>query len=235
MRLDDLSLPFGSTLEEVKRVAARRANIPEKKVRTFYVLRKSLDARKKSAIREVYGVLISDAEERLPEITVPFVGEKESRPVVIGFGPAGIFASYALALAGMRPIVLERGLPIEERAGKVDALWQKGVLDPIANAEYGEGTVEADIRDQYYNMREKIEPVMHIIDLAKEAMKAVGVTPIVKPIRGGTDGARLSFEGLPCPNIFAGGENFHSRSEYIPIKSLEAARDVILEIVKKVK
>ena len=103
------------------------------------------------------------------------------------------------------------------------------------NAEYGEGTVEADIRDQYYNMREKIEPVMHIIDLAKEAMKAVGVTPIVKPIRGGTDGARLSFEGLPCPNIFAGGENFHSRSEYIPIKSLEAARDVILEIVKKVK
>ena len=103
------------------------------------------------------------------------------------------------------------------------------------NAEYGEGTVEADIRDQYYNMREKIEPVIHIIDLAKEAMKAVGVTPIVKPIRGGTDGARLSFEGLPCPNIFAGGENFHSRSEYIPIKSLEAARDVILEIVKKVK
>ncbi|MBR6492607.1 MAG: peptidase T [Paludibacteraceae bacterium] len=103
------------------------------------------------------------------------------------------------------------------------------------NAEYGEGTVEAEIRDQYYNMREKIEPVMHIIDLAKEAMKAVGVTPIVKPIRGGTDGARLSFEGLPCPNIFAGGENFHSRSEYIPIKSLEAARDVILEIVKKVK
>lgn len=103
------------------------------------------------------------------------------------------------------------------------------------NREFGEGTVEIDIRDQYYNMREKIEPVMHIIDLAKEAMTAVGVTPNVKPIRGGTDGARLSFEGLPCPNIFAGGENFHSRYEYLPIKSLEAAKDVILEIVKRVK
>lgn len=101
------------------------------------------------------------------------------------------------------------------------------------NAEYGEGTVEVELRDQYYNMREKIEPVMHIIDLAKEAMKAVGVTPVIKPIRGGTDGARLSFEGLPCPNIFAGGENFHSRSEYLPIPSLEAAEQVILEIIKK--
>ncbi len=101
------------------------------------------------------------------------------------------------------------------------------------NREYGEGTAEIEIRDQYYNMREKIEPVMHIIDLAKEAMLAVGVEPKVKPIRGGTDGARLSFEGLPCPNIFAGGENFHSRYEYLPIPSLEAAMKVILEIVKK--
>ena len=100
------------------------------------------------------------------------------------------------------------------------------------NREYGEGTAEIDMRDQYYNMREKIEPVMHIIDLAKQAMEAVGVTPVVKPIRGGTDGARLSFEGLPCPNIFAGGENFHSRYEYLPIPSMEKARDVILEIVK---
>lgn len=100
------------------------------------------------------------------------------------------------------------------------------------NTEFGEGTAEIDIRDQYYNMREKIEPVMHIIDLAKEAMTAVGVEPNVKPIRGGTDGARLSFEGLPCPNIFAGGENFHSRYEYLPVRSLEAAKDVILEIVR---
>ena len=101
------------------------------------------------------------------------------------------------------------------------------------NREFGEGTVEIEIKDQYYNMREKIEPVMHIIDLAKSEMEAVGVKPLIKPIRGGTDGARLSFEGLPCPNIFAGGENFHSRYEYLPIPSLEAARDVILEIIKK--
>ena len=102
------------------------------------------------------------------------------------------------------------------------------------NTEFGEGTAEIEIRDQYYNMREQIEPVMHIIDLAKEAMTSVGVTPVVKPIRGGTDGARLSFEGLPCPNIFAGGENFHSRYEYLPVRSLEAAQGVILEIVKMV-
>ena len=101
------------------------------------------------------------------------------------------------------------------------------------NTEFGEGTAEIEIKDQYYNMREMIEPVMHIIDLAKEAMEAVGVTPNVKPIRGGTDGARLSFEGLPCPNIFAGGENFHSRYEYLPIPSLEKAEEVILEIIKK--
>ena len=103
------------------------------------------------------------------------------------------------------------------------------------NTEYGEGTAEIELRDQYYNMREKIEPVMHIIDLAKEAISAVGVTPVVKPIRGGTDGARLSFEGLPCPNIFAGGENFHSRYEYLPIPSLEKASQVVLEIIKRAK
>ena len=102
------------------------------------------------------------------------------------------------------------------------------------NREFGEGTVEIEMRDQYYNMREKIEPVMHIVDLAQEAIKAVGVTPVVKPIRGGTDGARLSFEGLPCPNIFAGGENFHSRYEYLPVESLKKASEVVLEIVKKV-
>ena len=101
------------------------------------------------------------------------------------------------------------------------------------NREYGEGTAEITIRDQYYNMREKIEPVMHIIELAKKAMLSVGVTPKVQPIRGGTDGARLSFEGLPCPNIFAGGENFHSRYEYLPIQSMEKAQEVILAIIKQ--
>ena len=103
------------------------------------------------------------------------------------------------------------------------------------NREYGEGTAEIEMRDQYYNMREKIEPVMHIIDLAEEAMKACKVIPVVKPIRGGTDGARLSFEGLPCPNIFAGGENFHSRYEYLPVPSLEKACEVILQIIQMAK
>ncbi len=103
------------------------------------------------------------------------------------------------------------------------------------NSEYDEDLVTLELRDQYYNMREKIEPVMHVIDLAKEAMKQVGITPIVKPIRGGTDGARLSFEGLPCPNIFAGGENFHSRFEYLPINSLKKACEVIIEIAKNAK
>ena len=103
------------------------------------------------------------------------------------------------------------------------------------NIKYGIVTAEIEMKDQYYNMREKIEPVMHIIELAKKAMTAVGVNPIVKPIRGRTDGARLSFEGLPCPNIFAGGENFHSRYEYLPIPSMEKAMEVILQIVQSAK
>ena len=100
------------------------------------------------------------------------------------------------------------------------------------NAEFGEDTATLDMKDQYYNMREKIEPVMHIIDLAFEAMKQVGVTPDVKPIRGGTDGARLSFEGLPCPNIFAGGHNFHGRFEYVPVQSMEKAMLVVVKIIE---
>ena len=91
-----------------------------------------------------------------------------------------------------------------------------------------------DIKDQYYNMREKIEPVMHVIEIAEEAMKNVGVTPHVVPIRGGTDGAQLSFKGLPCPNIFAGGLNFHCRYEFVPIPSMEKAVDVIVEIARLV-
>ncbi len=91
-----------------------------------------------------------------------------------------------------------------------------------------------DIKDQYYNMREKIEPVRHIIDIAEEAMRLAGVTPVVVPIRGGTDGAQLSFKGLPCPNIFAGGLNFHGRYEFVPIPSMEAAERTIVEIAKLV-
>lgn len=100
------------------------------------------------------------------------------------------------------------------------------------NLKYGAGTVKLSLIDQYYNMREKIEPVMHIIELAQKAMNEVGVTPVIKPIRGGTDGARLSFMGLPCPNIFTGGHNFHSRYEFIPIKSMEKAVDVIIKIAE---
>lgn len=115
----------------------------------------------------------------------------------------------------------------ESRKREIEHLARK------INQEYGEGTVEVEIRDQYYNMREKVEPVMHIVTLVEEAMKEVGVTPKVQPIRGGTDGARLSFEGLPCPNIFAGGVNFHSRFEYLPIPSMQKAMEVILQIVQK--
>lgn len=116
----------------------------------------------------------------------------------------------------------------ESRKREIEHLVRK------VNREFGEGTVELEMRDQYYNMREKIEPVMHIVELAKSAMESAGITPVIKPIRGGTDGARLSFEGLPCPNIFAGGENFHSRYEYLPIPSMKKAMEVILQIVQKV-
>ena len=101
------------------------------------------------------------------------------------------------------------------------------------NARYN-NRLKLEIRDQYYNMREKVEPVKHVVDYAFHAMEAVGVTPNVKPIRGGTDGARLSFMGLPCPNIFAGGMNFHGRYEFLPIPSLEKAVKVIVKIAELV-
>ena len=100
------------------------------------------------------------------------------------------------------------------------------------NKKYGEGTVTVELKDQYYNMREKIEPVMHVIDLAFKAMEEAGVTPKVKAIRGGTDGAQLSFKGLPCPNIFAGGLNFHGRYEFVPIQSMEKAMMVVVKIAE---
>ncbi len=99
------------------------------------------------------------------------------------------------------------------------------------NEKYGEGTVSAEVSDQYYNMKEKIEPdAMHVIDLVLHAMQQVGVAPKVKPIRGGTDGAQLSFKGLPCPNIFAGGINFHGPYEFVPIQSMEKAMQVVVKI-----
>lgn len=102
------------------------------------------------------------------------------------------------------------------------------------NAKHGENTVEIEIKDQYLNMREKVEPVMHIVDVAREAMKDLGIEPIVKPIRGGTDGSQLSYKGLPCPNIFAGGHNFHGRYEYVPLESMIKATEVIVRIAEKV-
>lgn len=109
----------------------------------------------------------------------------------------------------------------------------KGWVDEI-NAIYGAGTATLEMKDQYYNMREKIEPVMHIVDTAFAAMEAVGVKPNVKPIRGGTDGAQLSFKGLPCPNIFAGGMNFHGRYEFVPVQTMEKAVQVIVKIAELV-
>ena len=102
------------------------------------------------------------------------------------------------------------------------------------NRKHGEGTAVTDIEDQYYNMRQEIEPVMHIVEIAQKAMEKAGVKPKVQPIRGGTDGAQLSFMGLPCPNIFAGGMNFHGVHEYVPVQSMEKATSVIIEIVKEV-
>lgn len=98
------------------------------------------------------------------------------------------------------------------------------------NAKYGDKVAELDMNDQYYNMREKVEPMMHIINLVKEAMEMAGVTPQVKAIRGGTDGAQLSFKGLPCPNIFAGGINFHGPYEFCPIQSMEKAMMTVVNL-----
>ncbi len=98
--------------------------------------------------------------------------------------------------------------------------------------QFGEDIVITEIKDQYYNMKEKVEPVMYIVDLAEKAMKQLGIKPLIKPIRGGTDGCRLSYMGLPCPNIFAGGHNFHGKYEYVPVESMQKAIDVIVKIAE---
>ncbi len=102
----------------------------------------------------------------------------------------------------------------------------------VINAKYGENTAQLNIVDQYYNMREKIEPMMYIIDIARQAMQEAGITPHIQPIRGGTDGAQLSFKGLPCPNIFAGGINFHGPHEFCPVQSLEKGMATIVNICR---
>jgi tripeptide aminopeptidase len=98
--------------------------------------------------------------------------------------------------------------------------------------QYGEDIAVAEVKDQYFNMKEKVEPVMHIVDIAERAMKDLGISPIIKPIRGGTDGSQLSYMGLPCPNIFAGGHNFHGKYEYVPVESMQKAVEVIVRIAQ---
>jgi tripeptide aminopeptidase len=112
---------------------------------------------------------------------------------------------------------------------------KKALVHDIArliNSKYPKGTVKLEIEDQYFNMREKIEPVFHIMEIARKAIKDSGIEPKVIPVRGGTDGSRLSYMGLPCPNIFAGGHNFHGKFEYIPLESMVAATNVIIRIVE---
>ena len=114
---------------------------------------------------------------------------------------------------------------------------RKNVLQNIAdelNKVAGQNLIEITMKDQYFNMREKIVPVMHIVDLVEETMIDLGITPLIKPIRGGTDGSQLSFKGLPCPNIFAGGHNFHGRFEYVPAESMVKATEVIVGIAAKI-
>lgn len=109
---------------------------------------------------------------------------------------------------------------------------RKDLIRSIANqmnGAYG-GCITFEIKDQYYNMREKITPVFHIVEIAKEAMIALNIVPLIKPIRGGTDGSQLSYKGLPCPNIFAGGHNFHGKYEYVPVESMQKAVEVIVKI-----
>lgn len=115
----------------------------------------------------------------------------------------------------------------ESRKREIEHLVRK------TNIEFP-GCASVEIKDQYYNMREKIEPVMHVVEIAEEAMRQSGIPPKVQPIRGGTDGAQLSFKGLPCPNIFAGGLNFHGRYEFVPIPSMEKAKEVIVQIARLV-
>ena len=114
---------------------------------------------------------------------------------------------------------------------------RKALLTKIAadlNTEFGKELISVEIKDQYFNMKEKVEPMMHIVDIAKEVMEDLNIEPIIKPIRGGTDGSQLSYIGLPCPNIFAGGHNFHGRYEYVPVESIMKASEVIVGIATKV-
>jgi len=118
----------------------------------------------------------------------------------------------------------------EKRKKKVEKIVKK--INKKYAKQFGEDICILEIKDQYYNMKEKVEPMMYIVDLAEKAMKLLGIKPLIKPIRGGTDGSRLSYMGLPCPNIFAGGHNFHGKYEYVPVESMQKAVDVIVKIAE---
>lgn len=118
----------------------------------------------------------------------------------------------------------------EKRKKLVEKITKK--INKKFAVQFGEDIATAEIKDQYYNMKEKVEPVMHIVDIAEKAMKQLGIKPIIKPIRGGTDGCQLSYMGLPCPNIFAGGHNFHGKYEYVPVESMQKAVEVIVKIAE---
>ena len=125
-------------------------------------------------------------------------------------------------------IIRDHDIDLYEKRKKM----MQGCVDFI-NSKYGEGVASVEIKHQYYNMRKEVEPHYHIIEKAVKAMEMEGVTPIIRPIRGGTDGANLSFMGLPCPNIFAGGHNFHGKLEFVPVESMEKAVKVILNIISQ--
>ncbi|GGD56869.1 peptidase T [Muriicola marianensis] len=162
--------------------------------------------------------IITDLASRLPREEVP---EKTS-------GREGFFHVHHLKgtieNASMELIIRDHDREkFEERKQFLNLLVQE------FNQRHPQA-VDLELKDQYYNMREKVEPVYHIVEIAKEAMEQVGIEPIIKPIRGGTDGSQLSYKGLPCPNIFAGGHNFHGKYEYVPIQSMEKAVEVIVKI-----
>ena len=119
---------------------------------------------------------------------------------------------------------------LKERKQLVEKITKK--INKKFAKQFGQDIVTAEIKDQYYNMKEKVKPVFHIVDIAEEAMKQTGIKPLIKPIRGGTDGCQLSYKGLPCPNIFAGGHNFHGKYEYVPVESMQKAVEVIVKIAE---
>ena len=162
--------------------------------------------------------IITDLASRLPRNEVP---EKTD-------GRQGFFHVYNLEgkieIATLELIIRDHDRKLFEKR----KLFLEDLVEEFNKEK--PGSVSLEIKDQYYNMREKVEPVYHIVEIAEEAMKSLGINPIIKPIRGGTDGSQLSYMGLPCPNVFAGGHNFHGKYEYVPVESMEKAVEVIVRI-----